>query len=176
MINTVFNLEEEQGEDVERKEERFNSYGSIRSFKKPLEKDEAVQNEENKTRKNRPLHIPSLSDIPYSNQPGEKPRLNKFADYLLGSKSRLDMSFRTHQDYALHGHAMQDNERLARRQMQEIIESKRTKDEKKQTLNDPSSSNKSHSKSGTLSKNQNSSKESLKYSSSSALVFIKLEE
>lgn len=86
--------------------------------------------------------------------------------------SRNDISLHTHQDYALNHSNNHDREVSFRQGVSPV----KPREERRYTMYDVSSSNKSHSKSRTLSKMQSSSAQSLKYSSSSGIVFLKSED
>lgn len=86
--------------------------------------------------------------------------------------SRNDISLYTHQDYALNYSNLHDREVSFRQGVSPV----KPREERRYTMYDVSLSNKSHSKSRTLSKMQSSSAQSLKYSSSSGIVFLKSED
>lgn len=180
LIKTVFNLDEDDNDKVSGTRDKQNLIrSSSRISKDLLAHGKAAERDDKK----KIFSIPSFSEIAIYPDKNEEAHFKKYKGYLANSKSNLDMSFRTYQDYALHGHAMQDKEREERNHIEKITkfrnnreERRQSNNERRQTVNELSSSNKSNSKTKTISKNQSSSIQSLFQSSSSALVFIKPED
>lgn len=159
ILLTVFNL------DVEIDS---NQQGSrSKDEDKKVHKPSINQHEKSISAVDRKGTIDSFSDI--------KKSINDYGNSMeeVGySKSKNDLSLHTENDYALNQHHNHERDAF----FINIVEPKKQRDDRRYTMFDVSSSNKSQSKSQTLSKLQSSSVQSLRYSSSSGMIFIKSDD